>query len=1038
MSLSSVSINRPVLAIVFSLLIIIFGLVSYTYLGVREYPEMDPPIVTVNTAYSGANAEIIQAQITEPLEDAINGIEGIRVLSSISNDQTSLITVEFNLGKDMETAANDVRDRVSKTIKLLPKDVDPPVVEKLSANTNAIIFMIIRSYQHNIMEVNALMENVIKERLQTIPGVGDIKIFGEKKYSMRLWLDPYKMSSNGITSLDIQKAITRENIELPSGRVEGDLTELTLRTLGLMQTPEQFNDMIIKQENGSIIRLSDIGTAELYPENDRSTVMMDLLPVIIIGVIPQTGANNVAIADEFYRRMEQIKEEIPAEYSISIGYDFTQFERNAVREVKQTILLSLILVILIIFFFLRNWRSTVIPVIAIPVSIIGAFILMALFGLSVNVLTLLAVVLSIGLVCDDAIVVLENIHSKVDLGIHPVEAAHQGMKEIYFAVISTTIVLAAVFIPVMFLQGLIGRLFREFAIVIAGSVLISAFVALTLSPMMSSRILSGKRNLKSNWLVRKTEPFFELLNRSYQESLEGFMKRRWLVFPIFLTILLLIIIFFKSLHSELAPLEDRNNVRVPTLAPEGSTYEFTDKYMAKMDKYVRDSIPETSVFFYIIAPNVGATDNPNKAMEIIYLKEPEKRKRSQHEIFLKISKDLQKITGIRAFPFEPPTIGDRFAGQPLQYVLQAPNLTTLKDILPRFLEEARKVPVLQFVDADFKVNKPELRITVNREKASLLNVSTEEIARTIQLSLSGQRYEYFIMEGKQYEIIGQLMAQYRNDPDALKSLYIQSNAGDLIPLDNLISVEENINPAAIYSYNRYISATISAGLTRGATLGDGIKELDRISKEILPPCIKTSLAGQSRDYRESSSSLLFVFILGIILIYLILSAQFESFIDPFIILLTVPLAIAGALLTLWYFKQTLNIFSEIGIVMLIGLVTKNGILIVEFANQRKQAGLGKLEAVQKAAISRFRPILMTSSAMVLGILPIALNIGASSESRQSLGIGVVGGLIFSTFLTLFLIPAFYSYLSRDDNSKSIHDSGDNQEVKTVLNDPVSE
>ncbi|MCX6286674.1 MAG: efflux RND transporter permease subunit [Bacteroidetes bacterium] len=1022
MSLSSVSIKRPVLAIVFSLLIVIFGLVSYSYLGIREYPAMDPPIVTVTTNYAGANAEIIQAQITEPLEDAINGIEGIRVLSSVSNDQTSLITVEFNLGNDMEAAANDVRDRVSKTIQLLPKDVDPPIVEKLSANANAIIFMVIRSYQHNIMEVNALMENVIKERIQTIPGVGDIKIFGEKKFSMRLWLDPYKMSSCGITSLDIQKALTRENIELPSGRVEGDMTELTIRTLGLMQTPDQFNNLIIKQEGGNIIRLSDIGTAELYPENDRSTVMMDLLPVIIIGVVPQTGANNVAIADEFYRRMAQIKDEIPAEYSISIGYDFTKFERMAVKEVRQTILLSLILVILIIFFFLRDWRSTIIPVVAIPVSLIGAFILMALFGLSINVLTLLAVVLAIGLVCDDAIIVLENIHAKVNLGMNPVEAANQGMHEIYFAVISTTIVLAAVFIPVMFLQGLVGRLFREFAVVVAGSVLISAFVALTLSPMMCSRILKTRGEKKPNRLMRMTDPFFEYLNTSYVKSLEAFLRRRWMAWPVFLIILGLIFVFFKALHSELAPFEDRNNVRIPTLAPEGSTYEFTEKYMMKLDQYIRDSIPETSVFFYIISPSLGAKDNPNKAMEIVYLKDPEKRRRSQHEIFQKISKDLQQITGIRSFPFEPPTIGDRFSGQPLQFVLQAPSLTMLKDVLPHFLEEARKLPILQFVDADFKINKPELRITVNREKASLLNVSTEEIARTLQLSLSGQRYEYFMMEGKQYEIIGQLMARYRNDPDALKSLYVRSSSGELVPLDNLIRVEENINPAAIYAYNRYISATISAGLTQGATLGDGIRELDRISKEILPPGIKTSLAGQSRDYRESSSSLIFVFILGIILIFLILAAQFESFIDPFIILLTVPLAIAGALFSLWYFRQTLNIFSEIGIVMLIGLVTKNGILIVEFANQRKQAGMAKLEAVRTAAASRFRPILMTSSAMVLGILPIALNIGASSESRQSLGVAVVGGLIFSTFLTLYLIPAFYTFLSRDPSNNGARET----------------
>jgi len=1037
MSLSSVSIRRPVLAIVFSLLILIFGAVGLSYLGIREYPEMDPPIVTVTTNYTGANAAIIQAQITEPLEDAINGIEGKRVLSSVSNDNTSQITVEFDLGKDMESAANDVRDRVSKTIRLLPKDVDPPIVEKLSANANAIIFMIVRSYKRNIMEVNDVVENTIRERIQTIPGVGDIRVFGEKKYSMRLWLDPYKMASNGITSVDIEQAIFRENVELPSGRVEGDLTELTIRTLGLLQTPDQFNNVILKEENGNIIRMTDVGIAELYPENDRSSVKMDLLPVIIIGVVPQTGANTVAIANEFYKRMERIKKEIPSDYLVQIGYDFTKFERDAVKEVRQTIIISLILVILIIFFFLRDWRSTIIPVVAIPVSIIGVFAVMALTGLSVNVLTLLAIVLSIGLVCDDAIVVLENIYTKIDLGIQPAEAAQRGRKEIYFAVISTTITLAAVFLPIMFLQGLIGRLFREFAIVVAGSVLISAFVALTLSPMMCSRILTIQRTLNTNWLTQKTEPFFLWLNRGYRYSLKGFMNRRWLVFPVFIVIAGLIILFYRSLHSELAPFEDRSNIRIPALAPEGSAYEFTEKYMEQLDRYVADSIPEATVFFSWLTPSQGTVENPNKAQEIIYLKDPDKRKRNQHEIFQKISGDLQGITGIRTFPFEPPTIGDRFSGQPVQYVLLAPSLPDLIKILPEFLEEAKKIKILRFVDANFKVNKPEIRITINREKASQLGVSALEIAHTLQLMLSGQRYGYFIMNGKQYEIIGQVSRDDRNTPDALNALYVRNNKGELILLENLINVEESINPASIFSFNRYISATISAGLTPGATLGDGIKALDEVSKKVLPPVFNTALAGQSRDFRESSSSLVFVFVLAIVLIFLILAAQFESFIDPLIILFTVPLALAGAMLSLWYFGQTLNIFSEIGMIMLIGLVTKNGILIVEFANQRKQAGIEKSEAVQRAAVSRFRPILMTSSAMVLGILPIALKLGASAESRQSLGIAVVGGLVFSTFLTLYIIPALYSYLSRNPGTDELDNLELTVESRPLMTEDIS-
>ena len=1011
MSLSSLSIKKPVLAIVFTLLILIFGAVGFFNLGIREYPAMDPPVVTVTTIYLGANPEIIRAQITEPLEDAIYGIEGIHALTSVSNEQSSLITVEFNLDKDMESAANDVRDRVSKAIRLLPKDVDPPIVEKLSANANPIVVMIVSSEVHNIMDVNNLVDNTIKSRLQTIPGVGELRIFGEKQYSMRLWLDPFKMTANGITSDDIQRAVTRENIELPAGRIEGNLTELTIRTRGLLQNADEFNRIIIREEKGNIVRLSDVGHAELYPRNDRSSVLEHGRPAIVVGIVPQTGANEIAIADEFYKRMEQLKKEVPAGYDVRVGFDFTTFEREAVSEVQQTMILALVLVVLIIFFFLRDWRSTIIPVVAIPVSIIGGLIIMALMGLSINVLTLLAMVLAIGLVCDDAIVVLENIYTKIDTGLHPMVAADKGMKEIFFAVVSTTLTLAAVFLPVMFLQGLIGRLFKEFAIVVAGSVLISAFVALTLSPVMCSRILKGQRHLNMNWLINKTEPFFLNLNRAYRYSLKGFMKRRWLIFPVFAALLFFIVLFYKQLHTELAPLEDRSNIRIPIVSPEGSSYEFMESYLRRVDQYILDSIPEAPISFSWISPALGTTENPNKAQHLIYLTPPKERERSQHELYGKMVRELPMFTEARALPFEPPTIGDRFAGQPVQFVLLAPSLEVLNEVLPKFLEEARKIPALQLVDANFKVNKPELRIRIDREKAAQLGVSTQEIARTLQLMLSTQRYGYFIMGGNQYEIIGQVMREHRDRPDALKNLYVRNKSGDLISLDNLIITEESINPAALYSFNRYISATVTAGLTAGATLGDGIKGLNEVAARVLPPTMSTALAGQSRDFAESSSSLIFIFLLAIVLIYLVLAAQFESFTDPLIIILTVPLAVAGALFSLWYFNQTMNIFSEIGIIMLIGLVTKNGILIVEFANQRKATGLVKTEAVQRAAISRFRPILMTSSAMILGILPIALSLGASSESRRSLGIAVVGGLLFATFLTLYMIPAIYSYLS---------------------------
>lgn len=1013
MSLSSISIQRPVLATVFSLLLIIFGVIGFLSLGIREYPEVDPPIVTVTSVYKGANAEIIRAQITEPLEESINGIDGIRTLTSISADQSSAITVEFNLGVDLEAATNDVRDRVSKTLKVLPKDIDPPIVEKLNANANPIIVMTVESDSADILQINDITENVIKERLQTIQGVAACKIFCKKQYAMRLWLDPYKMASKNITASDVQKVLNKENIELPAGRIEGEQVELSIRTLGLMEKAEEFNNMIIKQSDGKIVRLMDIGYAELGAENERTVAKKEFKPVSLIGIVPQQGANSIAIVDEVYKRLEKLKKELPSNYVIDIGFDFTKFEREAVTEVQQTIFITLLLVILIIFIFLRDWRSTLIPVIAIPISIIATFAIMSLTGLSINVLTLLAIVLAIGLVCDDAIVVLENIYSKIDMGLNRKEAALKGMEEIYFAVISTTVTLAAVFLPIMFLPGLTGRLFREFAIVVAGSVLISAFVALTLSPMMCSKVLSKQRHFNLNIIYRITEPFFISLNRGYRYSLRFFINNRWLLFPVMGLILFSIYFFGTRVHSELAPFEDRCNIRITTLAPEGASFEFMNKYMDEMAQYVMDSVPEgRRLSFSMVAPSLTTIDPPNRGNFLIYLPDKKERKRSQKEIYGMVSRDFSKITGIRAFPMQPPTIGDRFGGPPIQFVLLASDFKELQDIIPKFIAEAQKKPALTFVDANLKINKPELKVTIDREKAALLDVSTYDIGQTLALAMSGERYGYFIMNGKQYEVIGQQMRHNRNEPNNLANLYVRNTKGEMIPLDNLVKYEESIAPSSMFSFNRYISATITAVPGGGFTLGDGIIAMEEVAETVLPPTINTALAGQSRDYSESSSSLAFVFLLAIVLIYLILAAQFESFIDPLIILFTVPLALAGAVFTLWYFNMTLNIFSEIGIVMLIGLVTKNGILIVEFANQLKRSGKEKYDAVLGAAVSRLRPILMTSSAMILGVLPIALSLGASAESRQSLGVAVVGGLIFSTFFTLYIIPALYTYMSR--------------------------
>lgn len=1014
MSLSSVSIERPVLPVVFALLLIIAGSVGFSMLPDREYPEMDPPIVNVTTIYTGANAEVIQSQVTEPLEQQLSGIEGIRVISSSSTEQSSLISVEFNLGEDLERAANDVRDKVSKAIQYLPKDVDPPIVEKLDANANPIIFLIVKSENHSILEVNDIVDRYIRDRIQTISGIAGIKMFGEKKYAMRLWVDPDKLHAKGLTTIDLRQAVEKENQELPSGRIEGDNTELSIRTLGLLTTPQSFNDLIVKSDEGKIVRFSDVGHAELGCENERTLFKENFHPAIAIGVIPQPGANTIEIVDEFYKRIEQVKKELPKGYNVKIGFDFTVFERNSIKEVKETLMIAFILVVLIIFLFLRDWRSTIIPVVAIPISIIATFFLMWILGLSINVLTLMGLVLSIGLVCDDAIVVLEIIYSKVDSGYKPKRAALEGCKEISTAIISTTITLAVVFLPIMFMQGLTGKLFSEFVIVVAGSVMVSAFVALSLSPMMGSKLMVNQHHLNYNWLYQKTQPFFLELNRRYRYSLASLIKIRWIVWPVLLILVVFIVLLWRSLHSELAPLEDRSNVRISIIGPEGSTFEFMENYMDQMSKYVQDSIPETTRNLSLISPG-GTTASPaNIGMHLIYLNEPTERKRTQSQIFQKLTKEIQGISGIGMYPFEPPTIGSRFAGQPLQFVIQSPNFDSLKKILPVFLEEARKSKILRFIDANLKVNKPELRITVDRDKAAQYGISVQDIGKTLQFALSGQRYGYFIMNGKQYQIIGQMKRENRSAPDDLSAIYVRNPHGRSIPLINLVNWEESVSPATIFAYDRYFAATISGGINPGYTLGDGINELQKTGKKVLTPYFRTALAGQSRDYAESSSSLLIVFILAIVIIYLVLAAQFNSFIDPLVILVTVPLAAFGALLSLWYFDQTLNIFSEIGMIMLIGLVTKNGILIVEFANQRKKLGEQKIEAILKAAITRLRPILMTAFATIFGILPIALSMGSSSGSRKSLGVAVVGGMIFATFFSLYIVPLIYSYLSKDE------------------------
>jgi multidrug efflux pump len=1011
MNISSVSINRPVLATVISLLIVLFGIIGYTFLGVREFPSVDPPVVTVTTNYIGANADVMESQITEPLEESINGIAGIRSLTSISSDGRSNITVEFELGVDMEAASNDVRDRVSRAIRSIPPDTDPPIVTKSDADANPIYALTLQSNARDLMELSDIANNVFKERLQTIPGVSEIRIWGERKYSIKLLLDPSKLASYRLTPGDVRNALSRENIELPTGRIEGYGTELTIRTKGRLTSPAEFNDMIIEEKNGTVIRMRDVGTAKLLPENER-TIMKGNggVPMIGIGITPQPGANQIDITDECYKRVAQLKNEIPADIVVGTTMDTTLSIRKAITEVEETILIAFGLVLLVIFAFLRSWRTTLIPIIAIPISLVSGFFIMYVAGFSINILTLLGIVLATGLVVDDAIVVLENIYHKIENGMDPIEAGHSGSKEIFFAIVSTTITLAAVFLPIIFLQGLTGRLFREFGVVVAGTVLVSALVSLTLTPMMSSHIL--RKPSHHNALFTFTENMLNNLTSAYNRSLNSFIRYRWIAILIMVVSIGLIVGLGSLIPSELAPMEDKSRMQLISTAPEGTSFELMDRYMNQMVALV-DTIPEKESILAITAPGFGSSSSTNTGFVRISLQQPEFRTKSQQEIADELGLKVKRFNFARSFVVQEQTIGGgRNAGLPVQYVVLAPDFDKLKKFLPKFMEQAQASPKFMVVDLNLKFNKPELSVEIDRDRARSLGVNVKDIAETLQLYFSGQRYGYFIMNSKQYQVIGQADRSNRDKPLDLSSIYVRNNRGELIQIDNVVKLKEQSNPPQLFRYNRYVSATVSAQTVKGVTLGQGIAEMRKIGKATFDDSFSSALAGTSKEFEDSSGSLLFALILALVLVFLILAAQFESFIDPLIIMFTVPLALAGAILSLWLFGQTLNIFSEIGVIVLIGIVTKNGILIVEFANQRKEEGLKLREAVIDAATRRLRPILMTSLATALGALPIAMALGAASRSRVPMGITIIGGLIFSLVLTLYVIPALYTYLSR--------------------------
>ena len=1002
MNISELSIRRPVLATVLTLIILLFGAVGYVSLGVREFPSVDNPIISVTCSYPGANAEVIENQITEPLEQNINGIPGIRSLTSVSQQGMSRITVEFELTVDLETAANDVRDKVSRAQRKLPNDCDPPTISKADADASPILMVALQSDKRSLLELSEIADLTVKEQLQTIHEVSSVEIWGEKRYCMRLWLDPVKMAGYAITPMDIKSALDRENVELPSGSIEGDKMELEIRTLGQLHTTEEFNNLVIKEDAGRLVRFSDVGIAEIGPRDLKSYMKMNGVPMVSVVVIPQPGANHINIADNVYERMEQMKKDLPEDVKFDYGFDNTRFIRASIAEVETTIYEAFILVILIIFLFLRDWRVTLIPCIVIPVSLIGTFFIMYLCDFSINVLSMLAVVLAVGLVVDDAIVMTENVYNRIEKGMRPFEAGIEGAKEIFFAIISTSITLLAVFFPIVFMEGTTGRLFREFSFVIAGAVIISTFVALTLTPMLATKLL--KRREQHNWLYRKTEPFFEGLNNLYLRTLNSFLYRRYLAIAIMVAAFGTAIYLWNTTPSEMAPLEDRSSITVRTSGPEGVTYEFMRDYTEDVRALVDSIVPDAKFVTARVSSGGGNLQ--------ITLKDLANRDYTQMQVADKLSRAVRSKTDARAFVQQQSTFGGRRSRMPIQYVLQAQSIEKLEEVLPKFMAKVTENPAFQMSDVDLKFSKPELQLSVNREKANMLGVNTKDVAQTLQYGLSGQRMGYLYMNGKQYDIVGEINRQQRNTPEALRAIYMRNGAGKMIQMENLVDLKESIAPPKLYRYNRFASATVSAALAEGYTIGQGLDEMDKIAAEVLDDTFRTALSGDSKEYRESSSSLLFAFGLAILLIYLILAAQFESFRDPFIIMLTVPLAVFGALVFMYFGDQTMNIFSQIGIIMLIGLVAKNGILIVEFSNQKLEAGEPLHEAIRSACVQRLRPILMTAASTILGLLPLVYANGEGSAGRVAMGTAVVGGMLISTFLTMYVVPAIYLFIKK--------------------------
>jgi multidrug efflux pump len=1001
----AVFVQRPVFSTVLSILVVLIGAVSYSRLSVRQFPNIDEPIVSVRTTYQGASAEIMETQVTQVLEDSIAGIEGIEIITSASRQQTSNISVRFRPEINPDVAASDVRDRVSRVRGRLPDEIEEPIIAKVEADAQPVIYLSLTGEGLSALELTDFASRFIVDRLQTVTGVSEVRIQGQRTYAMRIWIDRARLASYQLTVQEVEAALRAQNVEIPAGLIESRSREFTVLTQTGLTTPQQFRAIVLREQNGAVVRLGDVAKVEIGPRDQRTSAWFGGVPSVTLGIVKQATANPLDVSAGVTRAMPAISDDLPPAMRLAVSFDSSVFIARSINAVYVTIAEAVVLVVLIILLFLRSFRATLIPLVTIPISLIGAFALMLVFGFSVNTLTLLSLVLAIGMVVDDAIVVLENIYRHIEDGMEPVAAAMRGIREIAFAVIAMTLTLVAVYAPMAFATGRIGKLFVEFALTLAGAVVVSGFVALTLTPVMCAKLLRRQENHGRIYMA--LERFFQAMTSGYRRSLEAALSARWLVILIALGSAGVGAWSFSLLRSELSPVEDQGSIRAQGTAPEGATLTFTADQARRIEP-VLAAHPDVQAYFTIVGfPDV------TRAIVIARLKPWEERNRSQQEIVTEINRELAKIPGVRMFAANPPALGGGRQGSPVEFVIRTSEpYAKLKEYSDRLLEAAGSSPALANLDSDLVLNKPQIRVDIDRQRVADLGLSIDVIGRTLESLLGGRQVTRFTQNGEQYDVMVQVADAERATPDVLSAIYVRSARGEMVQLSSVVTATETIAPRELNRFNQLRAATITATPAPGYTLGDALAALEAAAAEVLPPTVQIDYGGQSREFRQSGASIVLVFLLALGFIYLVLAAQFESFVDPFVIMVSVPLSITGALATLALTGGSLNIYSQIGLITLIGLITKHGILIVEFANQLREEGREKGEALVEAAILRLRPILMTTGAMVLGAVPLALASGAGAESRSQIGWVIVGGMTFGTLLTLYVVPVAYSLLSR--------------------------